>query len=82
MGLRSQQVRHGNSAPREFRHTLSALISGLGEQCFVIQHVSDYSGFNPDYNAEPGTWSHLTSIAPPWLSFWASYRPDALSPAI
>ena len=62
--------------PREFRHTLSALISGLVEQHFIIQHVSDYSGFNPDHNAEPGTWSHLTSIAPPWLSFWASYRPD------
>lgn len=69
-------------APREFRHTLSALISGLVEQGFVIQHVSDYSGFYPDPNAEPGTWSHFVSIAPPWLSFWASYRPDVLPPAI
>ena len=69
-------------APREFRHTLSALISGLVEQGFIIQHVSDYSSFNPDPNAEPGTWSHFVSIAPPWLSFWASYRPDVLRPAI
>ncbi len=66
-------------APREFRHTLSALISGLVEQGFIIQHISDYSSFNPDPNAEPGTWSHFVSIAPPWLSFWASYRPDVLS---
>jgi len=67
--------------PREFRHTLSALISGLVEQGFIIQHVSDYSGLNPDSNAEPGTWSHFVSIAPPWLSFWASYLPDLLTPA-
>ena len=65
-------------APREFRHTLSALINGLVEQRFIIQHVSDYSSFNPDPTAKPGTWSHLISIAPPWLSFWASYRPDVL----
>jgi SAM-dependent methyltransferase len=69
-------------APREFRHTLSALISGLVEQGFIIQHVSDYSSFHPDPNAEPGTWSHFVSIAPPWLSFWASYRPDVLPPEI
>ena len=68
--------------PREFRHTLSAIISGLVEQGFMIQHVSDYSNFNPDPNAEPGTWSHFVSIAPPWLSFWASYRPDVLPPTI
>lgn len=67
--------------PHEFRHTLSALVSGLVEQGFMIQHLSDYSSFNADPNAEPGTWNHLVSIAPPWLSFWASYRPDVLSPA-
>jgi len=64
--------------PREFRHTLSDLVSGLVEQGFVIQHISDYSSFNPDSNAEPGTWDHFVSIAPPWLSFWAVYRPDVL----
>jgi len=68
-------------APREFRHTLSALVNGLVEEGFIIQHVSDYAGFRPDPNAEPGTWDHFVSIAPPWLSFWASYRPDVLSPA-
>jgi ubiquinone/menaquinone biosynthesis C-methylase UbiE len=67
-------------APREFRHTLSALVSGLVEQGFVIQHLSDYSSFNPNPNAEPGTWDHFVSIAPPWLSFWTTYRPDVLPP--
>ncbi len=65
--------------PREYRHTLSTLIGGLVGQSFVILHVSDYSDFNPNPEAEPGTWDHFVSIAPPWLSFWASYRPDVLS---
>jgi SAM-dependent methyltransferase len=64
--------------PREFRHTLSALVSGLVRNGFLIVHLSDYSGFTPDSNAEPGSWAHLLSIAPPWLSFWAAYRPDVL----
>jgi 2-polyprenyl-3-methyl-5-hydroxy-6-metoxy-1,4-benzoquinol methylase len=62
--------------PREYRHTLSTLFSGLIEQGFVVLHISDYSGFYPTPKAEPGTWDHFVSIAPPWLSFWTSYRPD------
>lgn len=62
--------------PREYRHTLSTVLSGLIEYGFVVLHISDYSGFYPDPQAEPGTWDHFVSIAPPWLSFWASYRPD------
>ena len=62
--------------PLEYRHTLSTLVGGLIGQGFAVLHVSDYSGFDPDPQAEPGTWDHLVSIAPPWLSFWASYRPD------
>jgi SAM-dependent methyltransferase len=65
-------------SPREYRHTLSTLISGLIGQGFMISHVSDYTDFRPDPQAEPGTWEHFTAIAPPWLSFWASYRPDVL----
>ncbi|HYX71909.1 MAG TPA: hypothetical protein VE732_04005, partial [Nitrososphaera sp.] len=64
--------------PREYRHTLSTLIGGLVEHGFVILHVSDYTDFYPNPNAEPGTWDHFVSIAPVWLSFWASYRPDVL----
>jgi hypothetical protein len=64
--------------PREYRHTLSTLIGGLVEQSFLILHVSDYTGFYPNSKAEPGTWDHFVSVAPPWLSFWASHRPDLL----
>jgi SAM-dependent methyltransferase len=61
---------------REYRHTLSALVSGLVEQGFLIEHISDYSDFTPDPDAKPGTHSHLTAIMPPWLSFWTVFRPD------
>ncbi len=65
-------------APREFRHSLSVLVNGLVEQRLVMLHISDYSSFTPDPAAEPGTWKHVIAIAPPWLSFWAAYRPDGL----
>lgn len=63
---------------REYRHTLGTLIAGLVEHSFLLLHVSDYTDFYPDPQAEPGTWDHFISIAPPWLSFWSSYRPDVL----
>lgn len=63
-------------SPREYRHTLSTLVGGLVEQGFAVLHISDYSGFYPNPKAEPGTWDHFVSIAPPWLSLWASYHPD------
>lgn len=64
---------------REYRHTLSTLISGLIEEGFLISHVSDYTDFYPDPQAEPGTWDHFVALAPVWLSFWAAYRPGLLS---
>ena len=67
--------------PREYRHTLSTLINGLIAEGFVIRHVSDHTDFHPDPQAEPGTWDHFTAIAPPWLTFWASYRPDVFEKA-
>jgi 2-polyprenyl-3-methyl-5-hydroxy-6-metoxy-1,4-benzoquinol methylase len=63
---------------REYRHTLSSLVGGLVGAGFVILHVSDYTDFTPDQHAAPGTWAHLLAVAPPWLSFWAAYRPDVL----
>ena len=66
--------------PREYRHTLSSLISGLVARTFLILHVSDYTGFDPDPKAAPGTWDHFVSVAPPWLNFWTSYRPELLPP--
>jgi hypothetical protein len=56
------------------------VINGLIAEDFVIQHVSDYTGFHPDPTAAPGTWNHFTAIAPPWLTFWALYQPPVLEP--
>lgn len=61
--------------PREYRHTLSTLMNGLIEQGFVLLYLSDSMDLAPDPDAEPGTWNHFISIAPPWLAFWLEYRP-------
>ena len=63
-------------APREFRHSLSTLVNGLAEHGFVILGV--WEELSNDSEAAPGTWEHFKSIAPPWLTFWACYRPDVL----
>jgi SAM-dependent methyltransferase len=60
--------------PKEYRHTSSTLINGLIEHGFVLVHLSDYSDFTPEQNAEPGTWAHFVSFAPPWLKFWTLYQ--------
>jgi 2-polyprenyl-3-methyl-5-hydroxy-6-metoxy-1,4-benzoquinol methylase len=65
--------------PREFRHTLSALLNGLIAHGFLLLHVSETKDLHPDPDAEPGTWSHLTTIIPPWLAFWSIYQPDFLT---
>ena len=62
-------LRRGNTG-----NTLSTLISGLVEHGFVVTHISDEFEF--DTEAEPGSWNHLVSVAPPWLEFWSIYRPD------
>lgn len=64
--------------PREYRHTLGALIDGLSAQGFVLLHLSEFKDLFPDSDAAPGSWPHLTAIAPPWLAFWSVYRPDVL----
>jgi SAM-dependent methyltransferase len=61
---------------REYRHTLGTLLNGLIERGFVLQQLSELKDLHPDPNAEPGSWQHLTTIAPPWLAFWSIYRPD------
>jgi len=66
------------AGPREYRHTLSTLLNGLVERGFVLLHVADDQDMPVDPDAEPGTWGHFTAVAPPWLAFWAAYRPDLL----
>ncbi|HEY8559406.1 MAG TPA: methyltransferase domain-containing protein [Pyrinomonadaceae bacterium] len=62
--------------PIEYRHTLASLFNGLIENNLLVFHVSDNCDMYPDENAAPGTWEHFVAFAPPWLSIWASYRPD------
>ena len=59
--------------PREFRHALSTLMNGLVDQGFVILGVWEETSDEP--NPEPGTLEHFKSIAAPYLTFWASFRP-------
>lgn len=64
--------------PREFRHTFSTLINGLVAQGFVL--LGAWEGPpGGDLNAEPGSWEHFIAIAPPWLTFWAAFRPDVFA---
>ena len=64
--------------PREYRHTLGALVDGLSAHGFVLRHLAEFKDLHPDPAASPGSWQHLTAIAPPWLAFWSEYRPDVL----
>ena len=62
-------------APREVRHSLSALVNGLVAQRLVLLHSSDSSRCTPDPAAEPGTWKHVIAIAP---RGYAAGRPSGL----
>jgi SAM-dependent methyltransferase len=63
--------------PREFRHTLSGVLNNLAELGFILLKIREETADDP--NPEPGTWEHLKSIAPPWLTFWAVYRPEVFA---
>jgi len=60
--------------PREFRHSLSPLMNRLIGLGFII--LGAWEEVGQDQHAEPGTWDHLKLVAPPWITFWAAYRPD------
>lgn len=55
--------------PREFRHTVTTLVNGLIDRGFVIQKLWEEDLGDP--SAEPGSWQHFKSYAPPWLGIWA-----------
>jgi SAM-dependent methyltransferase len=67
--------------PREFRHTLATLMSGLIDRGFVLLRVMETTVNGrpiPDgADLEPGTWEHFESVAALGLEIWASYRPNA-----
>ncbi len=62
------------AGPREFRHTLTAMMNGLIRHGFVLMDVHEEPHGSAD--AEPGSWDHFCSIAPPWLVIWAELQPD------
>jgi SAM-dependent methyltransferase len=62
-------------SPREFRHPLSSLLNNLIKQGFILLHMQEATPDNP--NPEPGSWDHYMTVAPPYLTFWTTYRPYA-----
>ncbi|HZT42562.1 MAG TPA: class I SAM-dependent methyltransferase [Chthonomonadaceae bacterium] len=77
---RSNKERPAIRECREYRQTFSKLINSLIENGFVLMHVSDSKDLWPEPEAQPGTWSHLISIAPVWLAFWLRYQPAGSGP--
>jgi len=61
-------------SPRAFRHALSTVTNRMIEYGFVILGIWEAIGDNLE--AEPGTWDHFLVVAPPYLTCWATYRPD------
>jgi SAM-dependent methyltransferase len=56
--------------PREFRHTLGAVVNGLVSRGFQLRGIwEDPAG---DFSARPGSWDHFVAVAPPWLILWAA----------
>jgi len=62
--------------PREFRHSLGAILNGLINRGFLLVSVWEEITEAPD--AKPGTFLHLNTLAPPWLNVYAVLRPDIL----
>jgi SAM-dependent methyltransferase len=56
--------------PREWRHGLGAVVNGLIARGFQIDGLWEKGSDEP--SPEPGTWEHVKSIAPPWLTLWAT----------
>jgi SAM-dependent methyltransferase len=55
--------------PHEFRHNLSTLLNALVHNEFVLLHLKEW--MRQAEPLEPGSWSHFTQAAPPWVdSFW------------
>jgi SAM-dependent methyltransferase len=67
------------AGPREFRHTLTAIVNGLIAHGFILLDLHEEPLGRPD--AEPGSWDHFCSVAPPWLCLWAVLRPDVVKQA-
>lgn len=60
--------------PREFLHTWTTMLNGLGARGFFIQHVKEYG--SREASPEVGSWEHFLSLLPPYITYWTVYRPD------
>lgn len=60
--------------PREYRHTLGAILNGLLAAGFALTQLVEDESLYPDADAEPGSWEHFVSTVPPWLVFWLRKR--------
>jgi SAM-dependent methyltransferase len=56
--------------PHEFRHSLASVVGGLIERGFALLGLWENAD-SADPEAEPGSWDHFCSIAPPYLELWA-----------
>jgi len=63
---------------REYRQTLSKILNTLIDMGFTLLRIMEYGGLG-DNNEPGGSWSHFTSVAPPWLEYWLRYEPRAIS---
>jgi SAM-dependent methyltransferase len=68
---------HKLNGPRAFRHNLSQVTNNLASLGFVMLGLWEEIG--QDQEAEPGTYDHFITVAPPWLTFWMAYHPDFMS---
>jgi SAM-dependent methyltransferase len=59
------------AGPKEFNHTLGAIVNGLAGRGFGLLHLWEDTGDTlPDLTAKPGSWAHFIAIAPPYLGVW------------
>jgi SAM-dependent methyltransferase len=62
--------------PHEFIHTLGTMVNSLVQAGFLILGLQEWPPGDPQ--AEPGTWEHLLTIVPPFLTIGALSQPDIL----
>jgi SAM-dependent methyltransferase len=72
----AENAEAGVPPPEEYRHTLGRVIEELAALGFVLCALEESSHRTPQ--AQPGSWEHFTSIAPPWMRLWCILRPDVL----
>jgi ubiquinone/menaquinone biosynthesis C-methylase UbiE len=64
-----QQITSDVPPPREFRHTLGKVVRVLADAGFVLFGIDE--AMSREDEPAPGTWNHLKSVIPPWLTLWA-----------